>query len=171
MLAKPRILFAALAVALAACGGSDDGADVDASAAGEGIDAAAGSGAEDASAGDSDADPGAADAGDSDADVQEGVACGDQTCGEGTECCFEGFDDPVCVEVDTCEGATVGCAGPADCPEEGEVCCASLENTETSCVAEDSCNVALCDDEDDCTNDNHQCCDAGDFGLCSPFCI
>ena len=166
MLAKSRILFALLAIALAACGGSDDGADVDASAAGDDIDAAAGSGA-DAAAGDRDAEPGAADAGDPlDAAVEEGVACGDQTCGEGTECCFEGAD-PACVEVDTCGGATIGCTGPADCPEDGEVCCASGENAESSCVDEESCDRAFCETEDDCTSDNHNCCDVGDVGICT----
>jgi hypothetical protein len=153
---------------LAACGGGDS-ADVDASASGGDADPTAA----DASSQGADADETAADADssgtDPDADVQEGVACGDTTCGSNDVCCFEFGEDPICVALGDCEGAAVSCTSPSHCGED-QHCCTNAAQLETSCV--DECNqIVICDTEDDCLNASHQCCPAGDFGVCSPFCI
>jgi hypothetical protein len=168
---KLQSTFAALAITLllAACGGGDS-ADVDASAAG---DDDADPTAADASAGTADADPSGPDASagdpDPDADVQEGVACGEQTCGSNDECCFQLGEDPICVELGSCEGAAVGCTSPTHCAED-QHCCTNAGQLETSCV--DECNqLVICDTEDDCLEDNQQCCQLGDFGVCSQFCF
>jgi hypothetical protein len=163
---KPGLAALAVVLVVAACGGGDS-ADVDASSSGEDADPAA---ADAADSVDPDGDTAEIDADvDPDADVQEGVACGEQTCGSSSECCFEIDEDPVCVDLGTCEGASLSCTSPTHCGED-EICCSNLGQAETTCVEE--CNeLVVCDTEDDCLNDNHECCPVGDFGVCSPFCI
>ena len=165
-LSKPLATLA-LTLVLAACGGGD-GADIDASAAGDAAPTAADAAASTAT----DAGPSTPDAASSgtnpDADVGNGVACGDQTCGADDECCFQLGEDPSCVERGSCEGAAVSCTSPTHCGE-GQVCCTNAGQLATSCV--DECNqLVVCDTEDDCLNENHQCCPLGDLSICSRFC-
>jgi hypothetical protein len=95
------------------------------------------------------------------------VQCGDQICGGTTICCSD-WDGDSCTEPDACNGATVTCDGPSDCP--GQDCC-SYVGLWTGCA--DSCTGGdlVCDAPSACPGDQECCGSGGGPSTCQSFCF
>lgn len=97
----------------------------------------------------------------------DGLECGDETCGDGEQCCLAQLEESCIALEDPCDGMSVTCQEPADC-NEGDVCCRDQREGETSCVAPDDCDGStVCVTEEDCVDDRNECCPPG---ICIRIC-
>jgi hypothetical protein len=151
-----KVLPLMAALCLAACGESGDSTSPDASEDSPDADSAA----TDAGGTATDADPAAADAG------EESVTCGNTSCGADTECCIRD-GEPVCAELDTCEGDVIQCQAPGDCPGD-DICCRD-QTGGTECTTAGQCAALICEGEEDCPG-TQQCCPGEFSSTCAVSC-
>jgi hypothetical protein len=95
------------------------------------------------------------------------VQCGAQVCGGTTICCAD-LGGQSCTTPDACNGATMACDGPSDCP--GQDCCQYV-GLWTGCA--DGCQGGdiLCDAPSDCPSDTECCASGLGAGTCQSFCF
>jgi len=159
-----RLIFTVISIAtlaLAGCGGDDDGGD-DTSAQ------------IDANPNAVDANPNAPDAAAPDA-AANSVACGQDTCDLSLEppeqCCVD--QGTATCTTEACAGTTLGCDGPEDCPADLSICCVHIggQNAEIECAATCDNGVSACHFDTDCAEGEH-CCGSETYKVCvaAPSC-
>lgn len=105
-------------------------------------------------------------------DASVGVACGEAFCDSTQECCVQ-QGGATCVAGGTCQGTTISCDGPEDCPQVGQVCCLDFGGQGgggAECTAPDACDTPTCETADDCPDPGQECCAFGPVMVCSAQC-